>query len=85
MKYIITDAQRLLIAEGMHPDYASVAAEIYALKPIELMTELSKPEQEPVATVQTIHGVTIGYLEKRMQDGTKLYLAAGAKLEERAQ
>ena len=30
---------------------------------------------EPVATVQTIHGVTVGYLETAVPAGTKLYTA----------
>jgi hypothetical protein len=34
-----------------------------------------KPEQEPVATVQCIHGITIGYLEIMQPVGTKLYTA----------
>ena len=32
-------------------------------------------DQEPAATVQTINGVTIGYLKTRLPDGTKLYTA----------
>ena len=34
-------------------------------------------EQEHVATVQCINGVTIGYLEKMLPVGTKLYTAHG--------
>ena len=34
-----------------------------------------KPAQEPVATVQCIHGITIGYLEIMQPVGTKLYTA----------
>jgi hypothetical protein len=35
---------------------------------------LAQPaEQEPVATVQCIHGVTIGYLDVMQPVGTKLY------------
>jgi hypothetical protein len=34
---------------------------------------LAQPEQEPVATVQCIHGITIGYLEIMQPVGTKLY------------
>jgi hypothetical protein len=34
-----------------------------------------KPAQEPVATVQCIHGITIGYLEIIQPVGTKLYTA----------
>lgn len=34
-----------------------------------------QPEQEPVATVQCIHGITIGYLEIMQPVGTKLYTA----------
>jgi len=40
-----------------------------------LREALDKPEQQPVGTVQTIHGVTIGYLDKRLPDGAKLYAA----------
>ena len=36
---------------------------------------LAQPEQEPVATVQCIHGITIGYLEIMQPVGTKLYTA----------
>ena len=35
----------------------------------------AQPEQEPVATVQCIHGITIGYLEIMQPVGTKLYTA----------
>lgn len=38
-----------------------------------IRAELEKSEPEPVATVQTIRGVRIGYLEKHLPDGTKLY------------
>ena len=34
---------------------------------------LAQPAQEPVATVQCIHGITIGYLEIMQPVGTKLY------------
>jgi len=33
----------------------------------------AQPAQEPVATVQCIHGITIGYLEIMQPVGTKLY------------
>jgi len=38
-KYIVTEEQWRLIVEGMHPDYAAIAAEIYALKPIEPLSD----------------------------------------------
>jgi len=38
-----------------------------------------QPEQEPVATVQCIHGVTIGYLEVMQPVGTKLYTSPPRK------
>lgn len=34
---------------------------------------LAQPDQKPVATVQCINGVTIGYLEVMQPIGTKLY------------
>jgi hypothetical protein len=37
--------------------------------------KLAQPAQEPVATVQCIHGITIGYLEIMQPVGTKLYTA----------
>ncbi len=39
----------------------------------EALAQPEQPEQEPVATVQCIHGVTIGYLEVMQPVGTKLY------------
>ena len=38
-----------------------------------------QPVQEPVATVQCIHGVTIGYLEVMQPVGTKLYTSPQAQ------
>lgn len=43
----------------------------YAL--IALMQPATERKGEPVATVRTIRGVTIGYLETRLPDGTSLY------------
>ena len=42
-----------------------------------VLTKWGQPAHsgEPVATVQTIHGVTIGYLETAVPAGTKLYTA----------
>ena len=34
---------------------------------------LAQPEQEPVATVQCVNGITIGYLEVMQPVGTKLF------------
>lgn len=38
-KYMITEQPRFLIVEGMHSDYQAVASEIYALKPIEPLSD----------------------------------------------
>mgnify|MGYP000029008702 CR=1 FL=1 len=38
-----------------------------------LRERLAQPEQEPVATVRCINGITIGYLEVMQPVGTKLY------------
>lgn len=38
-----------------------------------LRDRLAQPEQEPVATVRCINGITIGYLEVMQPVGTKLY------------
>ena len=38
-----------------------------------LRRRLAQPEQEPVATVRCINGITIGYLEVMQPVGTKLY------------
>jgi hypothetical protein len=47
-----------------------------AMKAIADMKQaLAQPEQELVATVQCIHGITIGYLEIMQPVGTKLYTA----------
>jgi hypothetical protein len=35
---------------------------------------LAAPVQEPVATVQCINGITIGYLDVMQPVGTKLYI-----------
>jgi hypothetical protein len=40
-----------------------------------LNERLAQPEQEPVATVQCVNGITIGYLEVMQPVGTKLYTA----------
>lgn len=39
-----------------------------------IIEALTQPAQEPVATVQCIHGITIGYLEIMQPVGTKLYI-----------
>ena len=39
----------------------------------------AQPEQEPVATVQCIRGVTIGYLDVMQPVGTKLYTSPPAR------
>lgn len=41
--------------------------------------QLTPQEQEHVATVQCVRGVTIGYLEKMLPVGTKLYTAQPAQ------
>ena len=41
--------------------------------------QLTPQEQEHVATVQCVRGVTIGYLEKMLPVGTKLYTAQPAR------
>jgi len=74
------DAARAELYEGKHCQCGYDDVCEFAREAEKLKAELEALQnQKPVATVQTIHGVTIGYLEKRMQDGTKLYLSAGAK------
>jgi hypothetical protein len=53
------------------------AAQAKVEGPIHVVCQCDKckaqPAQEPVATVQCIHGITIGYLEIMQPVGTKLY------------
>jgi len=46
---------------------------IAAVKYYAALAQTKQPAQEPVATVQCIHGVTIGYLDVMQSVGTKLY------------
>jgi hypothetical protein len=46
---------------------------IAAVKYYADLAQTKQPAQEPVATVQCIHGVTIGYLDVMQPVGTKLY------------
>jgi hypothetical protein len=50
-------------------------AKLCAVCLAEMGEQGSKPEQEPVATVQCVNGITIGYLEVMQPVGTKLYTA----------
>jgi len=48
---------------------------IAAVKYYADLAQTKQPAQEPVATVQCIHGVTIGYLDVMQPVGTKLYIS----------
>jgi hypothetical protein len=64
-----------LQAKGEHPAPCARHCEATAFQIVinNLKAQLAQPEQEPVATVQCIHGITIGYLEIMLPVGTKLY------------
>lgn len=69
----------LRVASEMHGAIDESSEDTFYFEPHELigfltrcLAELEK-QQEPVATVQCINGVTIGYLDKMLPVGTKLY------------
>ena len=72
----MTRDERLLkraldVLDGAH-DVFGLEKDGIAIKTA-LRERLAQPEQEPVATVRCINGITIGYLEVMQPVGTKLY------------
>jgi hypothetical protein len=64
---------RELLAQALEALLEVNYDQAYAKEVAALSERLAQPEQEPVATVRCINGITIGYLEVMQPVGTKLY------------